>query len=386
VARRATFLDSVWNEGVPTLLIDGGDLMGRREKLEKEQSMFLCEMMGSFGYDAIGLGEMDLNYGLKFLQSVMELYQLPFTSANVRMNENGELILPEYLIVEKAGIRFGIISVLDLEQKILTMTSREQEFYVEDPIATLRTVIPKVRKEADTIIVISHLGDQKTEALLKEVEGVDVCIVGHTYRSLKTERAVGSTVLLAAVFEGREMGRADLDIDATGVVKAFTVDVASMDDEIANDPVVLEKVDAFNKHLEEVRMAMRGVHQQTKGSDDEEFLGEKVCVKCHEDVWAAVKETGHQTALATLREKGQGFNPDCLVCHVVGYTYKNGYDERPPYNMLGNVQCEACHGYGTLHQRDGQWRMQARESCTGCHDKENSPKFDFATYWDKIKH
>ena len=38
------------------------------------------------------------------------------------------------------------------------------------------------------------------------------------------------------------------------------------------------------------------------------------------------------------------------------------------------------------HARDGRWRAQAKDSCTTCHDEENSPNFDYATYWEKIKH
>ena len=41
-------------------------------------------MTGEMGYDAIGLGERDLNYGLPFLKEMIEKYDLPFTNANVR--------------------------------------------------------------------------------------------------------------------------------------------------------------------------------------------------------------------------------------------------------------------------------------------------------------
>jgi 2',3'-cyclic-nucleotide 2'-phosphodiesterase (5'-nucleotidase family) len=388
LARRATYLDEIWNEGNPILMVDAGDVLGggRRDKMDKEQSRFLCEVFGSFGFDAIGLGEMDLTYGLGFLREMIESYKLPFTNANCRLKKTGDLILPPYLVVEKAGIRFGIISVLDPERKIMTVTSKDDEFLVEDPVAALRTLIPEIRKEAQTIVLLGHVGDQKIESLLQEVEGVDIAVTGHAFRTLQTERAVGQTVLLTAVFEGRQLGRADCEIGQDGSVKAFSVAITDMDDSVTSDPVMLQKVEQFKEHLEELRLALRGAHQQVKGSDEEEFLGERTCIKCHQDVWEIVKESGHQNAMTTLRDKGQTFNPDCLVCHVVGYVYKGGYDDRPPFNRLGNVQCEACHGYGTMHMRDGKWKAQARSSCVECHDKENSPEFDFATYWERIKH
>jgi nucleotide-binding universal stress UspA family protein len=379
-------LDEVYNEGGEVLLLDAGDLFGQRKRIDQEQTRFLCEVTGSFGYDAIGLGEFDLNYGLKFLREMIEKNDLPFTNANVRDPESGETILPPYLLVERAGITFGICSVLDPEQRIITMAAKEPDLEVADPVATLRELVPQLREEADTVILLSHLGDRKTEEILREVTGIDIAVVGHSYRSFNSERVIGETALLSAVYEGRYIGRADVELDREGVVQAFSVEVVGLDESIADNPVMAEKVEQFKKHLEEFRLSLRGDHQPTLGSAKEEFLGERSCRKCHQDIWAKLRDSGHQSAFASLGEKGQAYNPDCLVCHVTGYLYKGGYDDRPPYNRLANVQCEACHGYGTQHARDDSWARLARESCVACHDEENSPEFQFAPYWERIQH
>ena len=354
--------------------------------LDQEQSRFLCDVTGGFGYDAIGLGEMDLNYGLKFLQEMIDEYHLPFTNANVRDPDTEELILPPYLIVERAGLRIGICAVLDPAHKIVSMAARDVEYIIDDPVVALRELIPELRKQVQTVIVLSHMGDRPTEELLKVAEGIDIAVVGHSFQAIKSERVVGDTVLLASGYEGRFMGRADMFLDTDGVVQTFTVEITSMDQERADDQVMLERIVEFKEHLAEWKLALRGDHLPVRGSDDENFLTERVCSKCHADVWEAVKASSHQMAHASLRKKGQGYNPECLVCHVVGYEYRNGYDDVPPYNKLSNVQCEACHGYGSAHSRDGRMLELARASCVECHDEENSPHFEFATYWEKIKH
>ena len=43
----------------------------------------------------------------------------------------------------------------------------------------------------------------------------------------------------------------------------------------------------------------------------------------------------------------------------LGYTW--GGEPRVNRQFLG-VQCEACHGYGTQHARDGKWAAQAASS------------------------
>ncbi len=372
---------------MPVLMLDGGDLMGKRNKNDQHQSLFLCEVTGDFGYDGIGLGEADLNYGLAFLKEMIVKYDLPFTNANVVDRKTGELILPEYLIVEKNGIKFGLVSVLGTKHKIITMTDTDSGLDVKDPVATLRDVLPRMRKEVDTIVLLGHLGEGDTDTLIKEVKGIDLCIMGHSHRTLKTERVVDDTIMLSAPHEGRFVGRADIFVDdSNGQVMAVEVDLTSLDDAVEHEPEMALRVDAYKASFEEFKLAKRAAFPRDLGSEKESYLNSRSCKSCHEDTWNAYAESSHSTAFTSIRAKGQSNEPECILCHTTGYRYKNGYAEERPFNQLSNVQCEACHGYGTEHARDGKWRAQAQDSCVTCHDQENSPEFDYAVYWEKIKH
>ena len=64
-------MDKVWQENKQLLNLDAGDVFGQRTQNDREQTKFLCEMLGTLGIDAIGLGEQDLNYGLDFLREMM---------------------------------------------------------------------------------------------------------------------------------------------------------------------------------------------------------------------------------------------------------------------------------------------------------------------------
>ena len=362
-------------------------MFGNRNKNDRHQARFLSEVTGDFGYDALALGERDLCYGLPFLQEMMEKYDLPFTNANVRNAATTELILPEFLVVERNGIKFGICSVLSPEFQILTLNSRDPGLEVLDPIAVLRDLLPRLRKEADSIIVLSHLGDAATDDMIREVAGIDLVVTGHTSRSLKTEKVVNKTAVITAVREGQYIGRCESFInDKTGQVMAFDVMLQSLDDSIESAPDLLARVKEYKESLQAFKLETRARYPRNLGSEKEKFLGATVCKSCHADAWQAYVGSGHMRAMSSVRDSGRNFDPGCVVCHVTGYQWQNGYRDQRPYNQLANVQCEACHGYGTQHARDGKWGSQAKDSCAVCHDEENSPEFDYVTYWEKIKH
>jgi hypothetical protein len=114
------------------------------------------------------------------------------------------------------------------------------------------------------------------------------------------------------------------------------------------------------------------------------FLGQAACVSCHEDPHDVWQETKHSHAWATLEAKNKTFDPECVSCHVTGYAQPGG-------SIIGktqgfeNVQCEACHGPGSLHAADPDaddliHREVHKETCIGCHDPANSPRFDYDKY------
>ncbi len=325
-------MDSVWNEDVPVLMVDGGDL---------------------FVVDA----------------------------------KTGKLILPEYLIVEKNGIKFGLVSVLAPKHKIITMTDMDPGLETRDPVTVLRELVPRLREKVDTVVLLGHLGETLTDTVIREVKGIDINVMGHTFRTQKTERIFEDTVYLAAPHEGRYIGRADMFIDdSDGKVMAVDVELTSLDESVEDEPGMAKRVDEYKQSFLEYKEARRAAFPRNMGSEKESYLGSRSCKGCHEDTWAAYTESAHSKAFSTLRHKGQSEDPECVVCHTTGYQWKNGYAAERPFNMMANVQCEACHGYGTEHARDGKWGARAKDACVVCHDEKNSPDFDYATYWEKIKH
>jgi hypothetical protein len=120
------------------------------------------------------------------------------------------------------------------------------------------------------------------------------------------------------------------------------------------------------------------------------FLGTEACGTCHSRELEAWRGTRHARALATLAARSRGRDPECVVCHTVGWRRtvdgtwlgaSTGFAAAGAPTGLDAVGCEACHGAGGAHVAgrpalDGAWISRPTLAvCSACHDAESSPRF-----------
>jgi hypothetical protein len=84
---------------------------------------------------------------------------------------------------------------------------------------------------------------------------------------------------------------------------------------------------------------------------DATYIGAEACSTCHDEAFEFWRHTPHATAYETLSKQHKEFNLDCVSCHVTGYE-KPGGSTVTHVKGFENVQCEACHGPGSLHEKD----------------------------------
>lgn len=77
------------------------------------------------------------------------------------------------------------------------------------------------------------------------------------------------------------------------------------------------------------------------------YVGAKKCKVCHVDIFNSWAETGHAKALSALKGE-DARNAGCLECHTTGFE-AGGYGAEGNIVDLGGVQCEVCHGPGSLY-------------------------------------
>jgi len=143
------------------------------------------------------------------------------------------------------------------------------------------------------------------------------------------------------------------------------------------------------------------------------YVGAEKCGRCHQAAFDSWKASAHAAAYKTLETKKKQDDPICLKCHVTQWSIKPAWYVRDWVfdKETTELSCESCHGAGKAHVNlidylsDPAYEpyldevrkanpgmhlqdlsIDADSICINCHDKKNSPDFDFKSYWEKIMH
>jgi hypothetical protein len=133
------------------------------------------------------------------------------------------------------------------------------------------------------------------------------------------------------------------------------------------------------------------------------YVGYKRCKGCHSYQYKAWKDFKHAKATEAVKEE-QKQDPNCVKCHGTGADQGTFFE---------GVQCEACHGPGSLYKSpkimskskykkdpEGQRKkavevglvLQTQEVCLKCHGQDRpeghaaANPFNFEEAYEKVDH
>lgn len=148
------------------------------------------------------------------------------------------------------------------------------------------------------------------------------------------------------------------------------------------EPRVRERMLAFYKRVNEHNkkaFADRAPPPVEKGAAG--FIGIEACTECHDEERKVWDGTKHAHAYETLQKDFKEYNLDCVSCHVTGYG-KPGGSTVVHNEKLRGVQCETCHGPGSLHAKDPSKKgliilKPEPQTCVAeCHHSPHVENFD----------
>jgi len=174
-----------------------------------------------------------------------------------------------------------------------------------------------------------------------------------------------------------------------------TASLIALDSGFADDPTVRGIFKKYADKLAEIKnqqkesLLEKGTRDDDSRSVEPHYVGMESCKMCHATVYSFVSGTSHSTAYETLRKKERQFEPDCISCHTTGYKKPGGFNNILTARDLLGVQCEVCHGPGSLHVADNvankMPHLTKAADCIACHDPEHDGNFIYAEKLKKIR-
>lgn len=270
VARRATLFQRVRAAEKNVLVLDGGDVFQGTPLFTFFSGEPDYMTMQQAGYDAVTVGNHDMDNGLaNLLKQAKHLSQPPLSLTLV--DTSGKLIFPSHRIVEKGGLKIALIGIMGKNAYNAIAETRRVGVNVLDPEAELKKLIPTLRKQVDLVIVLSHTGHEEEIALAKAVPGIDVIIGGHSHTKVDhpvvVKHADRETLVVQAFQWGEYVGRMDLVVDGHKIVK-HTGELIPVTTDIKPDSLVEATV---AKYAERINTQMK----QVLGRSSFEFVNSR---------------------------------------------------------------------------------------------------------------
>ncbi|OES46537.1 bifunctional metallophosphatase/5'-nucleotidase [Domibacillus iocasae] len=199
--------------GEYSFAFDIGDHVDRAHPLtEGTLGSFNIELLNESRFDAVAIGNNEgITMPKEALNRLYDHASFPVICANL-FEKNGET-RPDW-IVPHAFFQAGSTTIA-----VTSATAQYNAFYelldwcVTIPIDELKKQISMLKKRADIVIVLSHLGMYDDEKLAEETEA-DVILGGHTHHVFHEGKTVNGTLLAAAGKYGYFAGHVEIDLDA----------------------------------------------------------------------------------------------------------------------------------------------------------------------------
>ncbi|HBE55661.1 MAG TPA: metallophosphatase [Prevotellaceae bacterium] len=188
--RRAALIKQLRKERPELLLLDCGDFSQGSAYYNLYHGEVEVKLMNAMGYDACTIGNHEFDFGLDNLARLIRMADFPFVCCNYDFTGTPcEGLVKPYMIIERAGVRVGILGVCPQPDGLVTKSNYEPMKYT-DPAVAAQPVINLLRNQehCDLVICLSHLGLAKgkgyDEDFIARTTGIDLLLGGHTHTYL----------------------------------------------------------------------------------------------------------------------------------------------------------------------------------------------------------
>jgi hypothetical protein len=409
LSRRHSLVKTLAERGWPVAPIDLGNQVRRFGPQQEIKFHTTIEGLKTIGYKAIGFGPDDLRLPVGELLADVANEENGFVAANVAI-KGFEEIVPRFRLIELGGRKVAVTAILG--ERAWQKVNNDELSYTPAAEALVK-VVETMSQQADTLVLLSHATPDESKDLAKQFPQFRIVVTAGG----ADEPPAEPTVLEESGTRLVEVGHKGMYVAAIGLYgkdqePPLRYQRVALDKRFPPSPQMHNLMVAYQGQLIDRGFAGLGL-QPIAHPSGRSFVGSQACADCHTKAHEVWSNTPHSHATETLvkLDPPRQFDPECVSCHVTGwdpqkfFPYASGFESLKKTPLLKANGCENCHGPGNVHvaielgemqvadrQRDEarkQMRLpyeQAEKNCRTCHDHDNSPEFNFETYWPKVEH
>ncbi|MHB8862926.1 MAG: multiheme c-type cytochrome [Pirellulaceae bacterium] len=378
--RRGTYLRQL-RAGAEVVYVDVGGAASGSSPYDRVK--FEAILRGELALDVVAhnIGASEAALGVDDLRSMQRTLGIPWLSCNVR-DAAGKLVGDSVRIVDSPRGSVAFLGVLS--ESYATAALR-----IDPPREAILKTVAAFERQPDVLVVLAYLPTSELQNLADSLPEADVVIGGPTGQSI-VPRVVGPTLLASATNKGKYL--CELAAPSTLRGGRWSGTIVEMNDKFGDDP---RQQDNLQHFLATLKIRDFAASQTSFASDLQYPDGYRVagtyrCRECHADDCLLWDESRHAHAWRTLAASGAEIDSYCQSCHTTSYGVPGGFVSNARSVDRRDVGCESCHGASFAHCEDPEVQTpcfgRAQDQCQRCHDRENSPRFTYDAYWQKIVH
>ncbi len=216
-------------------LLDGGNTFFEREEIppsKREQALLKAQLIArlyrKLGYTAVGIGPIDLRFGLRFLKKLIDENRLPAVSSNLVYKGSQSTVFSPYKTVRWRGYRIAVFAITGH----LRRSPSDSEIGVVPPEKALARH-REVLTSADFVILLSTVGLRALPPILTAFPQIDLVVEAGENSPQGQISTVGDVPVVIPSKDGKKLGVFSLYIRDKKLDKTPVITAVQLQEKIA---------------------------------------------------------------------------------------------------------------------------------------------------------
>lgn len=210
------------------ILTDGGDILQGHilcyyhNVINPSLPHAVAEVMNRMHYDAVAVGNHDIETGHKVYDRVFSELSFPVLSANILSTSDFSPYFQPYTIVNKGGMRIAIVSVVTPSTQSWISPSQYTGLSFAEPIESIRQCLAHIKRgeDYDVLVGIFHTGWAETGNIVCNIGDFDFVLYGHDHH--EAIHRVGKTICAAPSSQATSFVSVEIDTETRRIDAAIT--------------------------------------------------------------------------------------------------------------------------------------------------------------------